>query len=248
MADIVGYDAVTIGNIPLRAAWAAGYTSGRFPTYLPLRARMPVATPVLAINITDTLNGHVLDCEQGDVPPAAFDRIATWAKRQILRGVKPRIYASLSVMQPIVAGLEARGLKRSQFFIWTAHYTFRQHRCSPACGFGFKSVADCTQFSDKALGLSLDASSAIPAFLEDPGKPKPKPVPKPKPAHQRGKGVLQFHGTVNLETFEWTVDGDPSASPITWEKGGVRSAQVALSVPLSGKNAGSWSHKPLPFK
>lgn len=244
MADIVGYDAVTIGNIPLNARWAAGYTSGLFPTYLPLKARLPHAT-VIAINITDRLNGQALDCEQGDVPPAAFDRIAAWAKRQIGRGVKPRIYASLSVMQPIVNALEQRGVKRSQFFVWTAHYTFRQHRCSSACGFGFRDVADCTQFTDRALGLSLDANACIPEFLQDAAKPKPKP--KPKPEHQRGKGVARVLAEVDLETFDWKIVPQSEGSPIAWEPGQVRSARVELDLRLGGKNAGHWSHKPLPF-
>lgn len=251
MADIVGYDAVTIGNIPLRAVWAAGYTSGLYPTYLPLRARMPVATPVIAINVSDRFNGHALDCEQGDVPPTAFDRIAVWAKRQIGRGVKPRIYASLSVMQPIVNALEQRGVKRSQFFVWTAHYTFRQHRCSAACGFGFKGVADCTQFTDRALGLNLDANACIPTFLEDfpkpAPKPKPQPKPEPKPVHQRGKGIAVVRGELDLATMHWTIIPEPAATPVVWEKGPVRSANVQLNLKLGGKAAGRWSHKPLPF-
>jgi hypothetical protein len=74
-----------------------------------------------------------------------------------------------------------------------------------------------------------------------------KPKPKPKPPHQRGKGVLKFSGTFDLETMQMDIHGDPADGPITWEKGPVRSAVQQVSVKLGGETAGRWSHKPLPF-
>lgn len=180
MTDLIMYDTTTIDAVPPNPVAVAGYTSGRWPTYLPLVKKFPKAKHV-AFNITSGLNGDDLDCEPGDVPPTAFEEIAEWIRRQNTRTdpqntALPGIYTSLSNAQAIVDALTHRGLRYGiDYFFHTAHYTFRQHRCSPACGFGWRQVAHATQFTDKALGRNLDASAVDPAVF------KTKPAPPPDP-------------------------------------------------------------------
>jgi hypothetical protein len=98
--------------------------------------------------------------------PASAPAVAgytSWVKRQQARGIKrPVIYASRDNMPAVLAALQAAGIPRSAVRLWSAHYTFHEHICSPACGARF--TADATQWTDKAIGRSLDQSKVDPSF------------------------------------------------------------------------------------
>lgn len=157
----VMYDSVTLSAIPADAPAVAGYTSGRFPTFPQIPRRWPNAKH-LSIAVSSTHDAECLDVEPGDATPAVA---AGWVRRQQARGIKrPVVYCSVSAAPGLLATLAKAGISRSEIRLWTAHYTFREHRCSSACGFGFTGTADATQWTDKALGRNLDQSLVGPGF------------------------------------------------------------------------------------
>lgn len=159
------YDSVTLGEIPANAEAVAGYTSGHWPTFPDVVTRWPKAKH-LSIAVNAEHDADCLDIEPGDATP---DQAPAWVRRQVLRGVKkPVVYSSVSQMPTVLSVLKASGIDRSQVRVWTAHYTFREHRCDKACGFGFNTTSDATQYTDKALGKNLDASLISDSFF-DPG-------------------------------------------------------------------------------
>lgn len=158
----VMYDAVTVSNIPSSAPAVAGYTSGLFPTWPTLLKLFPRARK-LAIAVNAAHDADVLDVEQGDATPA---QAPAWIKRQHAvhktSGI-PIIYCSVSVVATVAHLCSSAGLKHGvDYLIWSAHYTFRLHLCSPTCGFSMPFTADATQWTDKALGRSLDQSHVAP--------------------------------------------------------------------------------------
>ena len=161
------YDSVALDAIPVDAEAVAGYTSGRWPTFKEIPARWPKAKH-LSIAVNAEQDADCLDIEKGDANPA---QAPAWVRRQIARGVKkPVVYSSVSDMPTVLSILDISGIKRSQVRVWTAHYTLKPHRCDKSCGFGFNTTADATQYTNKALGKTLDASLISDAFF-DPGVP-----------------------------------------------------------------------------
>lgn len=161
------YDSVDLSQVPADAAAVAAYVNGRWPTFPHLAVEFPHAHR-LSIAVTAEADADCLDIEAGDASPA---QAPAWVRRQIARGVKrPVVYCSVSDARTVLGVLKASGIKRSQIRLWTAHYTFRQHRCSSACGFGMPTTADATQFTDKALDRNLDCSLVSDGFF-NPGVP-----------------------------------------------------------------------------
>lgn len=157
------YDAVNLANIPADATAVAGYVNGRWPTYAELAKRWPNAKYV-SIAVTAEADADCLDIERFDATPA---QAPAWVRRQLARGVKkPIVYCAVSDAKTVLSVLTLSGIKRSQIRLWTAHYTKVAHRCDKSCGFGMPTVADATQFTDTALGRSLDESLCSVAFLD----------------------------------------------------------------------------------
>ena len=156
------YDDVNLSLIPKSAHAVAGYVGGRWPTYGELAKLFPHALR-LSIAVNAEENAEVLDIERGDALPS---QAPAWVRRQIARGVKrPVVYCAVSDAANVLKVLDSSGIKRSEIRLWTAHYTKRPHRCSSACGFGLRTVADATQYTDVALGRSLDASLCATSFI-----------------------------------------------------------------------------------
>jgi hypothetical protein len=101
--------------------------------------------------------------EAGDATNAVVEG---WLRRQHARGLKrPVIYTSVSNVRALSQMLAAAGFQHGrEYKLWSAHFTFKPHLCSPACGFGMPFTADATQWTDKALGRSLDQSLVSPGF------------------------------------------------------------------------------------
>lgn len=158
----VMYDSVTISNMPANSPAVAGYVGGRYPTFQYLAARFPHAKR-LSVAVASYIDAACLDIEPGDAPVYLAP---VWFKRQLKRGVKkPALYTSASQVAALVATMARAGYKRDQYLLWTAHYTGHAHLCSSACGFGITTTADATQWTDKALGRSLDQSLLSPVFF-----------------------------------------------------------------------------------
>lgn len=166
------YDDVNLSLIPKNAQAVAGYVGGRWPTYAKLHVSWPSAKH-LSIAVTSRENADVLDVEKGDASP---DQAASWIRRQTLRrkrGVKyntrlPVVYTSISQGKSLLNLLDSSGLKYGKDFLyWSAHYdpAMGKHLCSPKCGFGMILHAHATQYTDKALGRSLDESIVSPGFF-----------------------------------------------------------------------------------
>lgn len=160
---ITMYDSVDVTQIPANARAVAGYVNGRWPTFSSLVSKFPHAYR-LSIAVTAAADAECLDVEKGDAEPF---QAGAWVKRQLERGVKrPAVYTSVSQAAGVLAELARNGIRRDQIRLWTAHYTFKAHRCSSECGFGFTGTADATQYDDHALGKNLDASLCSPTFFE----------------------------------------------------------------------------------
>lgn len=159
------YDSVDPAEIPANAQAVAGYVNGRWPTFPDLARKFPDAHR-LSIAVTAEAGADCLDIEAGDASPA---QAPSWVRRQKSRGIrKPVVYCSLSDAHTVVGVLSASGIKRGDYRLWTAHYTYRPHLCSPSCGLHMTTRADATQFTNRALGRNLDASLVSDAFF-DPG-------------------------------------------------------------------------------
>jgi len=154
------YDSVNVAEIPRKAEAVAGYVDGLWPTWLDVVREFPRAHKV-SIAVTAKAAADCLDIERGD---AAIADAAAWVKRQRRAGAKrPIVYTSASNAAALLEALEKAGLKRTQFRLWTAHYTNKQHCCSAACGYDVG--ADATQWSPHALGRNLDVSLCAPGFF-----------------------------------------------------------------------------------
>jgi len=179
---ITMYDDINLNLIPKNAEAVAGYVNGRWPTYKEVVRRWPKAHH-LSIAVSSNADADCLDVEPGDATNAVAP---AWVRKQMSLGVaRPVVYTSVSNAKALLAELGKAGIGRHQVRLWTAHYTGKEHLCGPKCGFGMNTTADATQWTDRALGRSLDQSLAVDTFFDrgaTPAPPKPRPVPVPKPA------------------------------------------------------------------
>jgi len=159
---IAMFDAVAISEIPASPQAVAGYVGGNFPTFSPLVQRFPNAKH-LSIAVNSSEDAECLDIENGDAVPSDAP---AWHARQMARGVKrPVFYANTSTMPAVIAAL--RGIPRSQYRLWTAHYTHQPH---------IEPGSDATQWTDRALARNLDQSLCADDFFTDPAVPATNPT------------------------------------------------------------------------
>ena len=159
------YDDVTISLIPVDAVAVAGYVDGHWPTYAQLVKKFPHAQHKVSIAVFARDDADVLDVEPGD---ARISESPAWVRRQHSRGVKrPIIYTSLAYAPTLIATLKSAGFEYGvDYLLWTAHYNYKPHLCSPKCGLGMKVIAHATQWTDKAGGKSLDESLCSAEFFQ----------------------------------------------------------------------------------
>lgn len=148
------FDDTTPSLIPRTAAAAAGYVNGLYATWSTI-----VSGPwryKLSIAVSSGTKARCLDVEPGDATPADAPG---WFKdgADDSQG-KPWIYCSVSQADELVETMSAAHIHRSEYLLWTAHYTGSAHRCSASC-YPTHQKADATQFTDRSHGLSLDESS-----------------------------------------------------------------------------------------
>lgn len=157
---IVQYDSVDLSTIPADAQAVAGYVGGMWPNYGQVVRQWPHAHH-LSIAINSAEQAECLDVEKGDATP---EQAPAWFHEQIKRGVeRPCLYASLSVCkESLVPIMEAAGIHRAAYRLWSAHYTMSPHICGPSEG--LSEPADATQWTDRALGRNLDESLCSDGF------------------------------------------------------------------------------------
>lgn len=138
----------------------AGYVDGRWQTFSALRGPHNLSVAVFATDDADAL-----DDEPGDATNA---QAPGWVQRELGLGHwRPCVYTSVSNVQALLTALAAAGMSRSQVRIWTAHYTYVRHRCTPACCAGLPAdfLADATQWTDRSGGRNLDESTIADDFF-----------------------------------------------------------------------------------
>lgn len=155
VATGVMYDTVTLSTVPANPFATAGYTSGYWPTFLPLRSRYPSAHTV-SIAVTARNHADCLDVEPGDATPS---QAGPWARADLAAGFpKPCLYSDLSHMPQVKANLAAwlGSNWRARVFLWLAWY-----RYTPGLVTGY----DAVQWTDHAYGRNLDQSTVSLQFL-----------------------------------------------------------------------------------
>lgn len=158
----VMFDSIDLSQFPGLPPAVAGYVGGNWPTFKALVQKFPHAKH-LSIAVNSGEDAECLDIETGDATPA---EAPAWVHRQIARGVdRPAVYGSVSNMALILSTLATGGINRKHVRVWTAHYTEKPHLCGPECGYGLKTRADATQFTDHALGRNLDQSKLKSNFF-----------------------------------------------------------------------------------
>jgi peptidoglycan hydrolase-like protein with peptidoglycan-binding domain len=174
LTGITMFDAIADDQFPPGAAAYAAYVDGDLanqPNYSWIVKAFPNARH-LSITLDPAKDADALDVENGAAQPSD---IPGWYARQRRRGIdRPCVYASTSTMQAaVIPVITAAPIIRSAIRLWTAHYGEGEHICGPkSCG-QLSIDADGTQWTDEALGLSLDQSLLLDDFF---GTPVPTPA------------------------------------------------------------------------
>jgi hypothetical protein len=158
------YDSTNVGTLPPGADAYAGYVQGAFLTFPALqRLFAPSGAHLLSIAVFASGDADCLDIESGD---ATIAQAPGWVKRQLARGAhRPCLYTSVSNMDALVTALSGAGISRAEIRLWSAHYGQGKHICGPgACGLT-GHACDGTQWTDAALGRSLDESVLLSDFF-----------------------------------------------------------------------------------
>lgn len=111
------YDAVTPANIPASTSMVAGYIDGRYAWQPRDWARFPSAVKVRIAVFPSTLDGDVLDCEQGDATPA---QCPGWVRARRAVGADPTVYCSQAAWQSVINAFTAAGVAQPHY--WIAAY------------------------------------------------------------------------------------------------------------------------------
>lgn len=168
------YDDVNLSLLPAGAHWLAGYANGIFANAVAM-AKLSWHPHVTTVAVSANGRAQCGDFEPGDMTPA---QAPAWYRADKAAGfAKPCIYSSIwEFVHQIIPTLNAAHIARSSYWAWDADYTFVRHLDA-----GF----DATQWTDRALGRSLDESTATLAFLG-----ATPPQPKPNPLLLRWRGAL----------------------------------------------------------
>jgi len=166
---LVMYDDVTVSLLPSDGDAYACYVDGRYANCDQVRAKFP-GKQILTIAVFASDDADCLDVEQGDATNA---QAPGWVKRQQARGVaRPVVYTSAGNATALAGAMTAAGLSRSDYKLWSAHYTGVAH----VCGTGGCTYprADASQWTSSSHGRSLDESLCEPGFFG--GAPAPAPT------------------------------------------------------------------------
>lgn len=154
-APKVMFDDTSVELIPSKAPAVAGYVGGEYETWPAVKEQFPNAHK-LSIAVNAEQHARCLDIETGNAVPA---EAPGWTRMmlELHPDLYPVLYGSISLMPEILGAMLDAGFRRNEFLLWSAHYTFHPHICGPkSCGYSTK--CDLTQWTDVALGRSLDES------------------------------------------------------------------------------------------
>lgn len=164
MLPKVMFDDTSVELIPPDAKAVACYTNGAYKNCAEVHVKFPHAHKVTIDVANSNPAADFLDIERGD---ATIEDAPGWFREHQKRrpGTRPGFYISISEAQALESVLRAHGIKRREYKLWTAHYTFHPHVCGPkTCG--YPSKADGTQYTNWSHEHSLDQSLLKESFWE----------------------------------------------------------------------------------
>jgi hypothetical protein len=166
IATATMYDSITLSTVPPSPFALAGYTSGFWPTYEPMRRTWPNAHTV-SIAVTAIYHADCLDVEPGDATPS---QAPGWVEADKAAGfARPCLYSSYyEWIEQLRPALARAGIALSRIFKWVASYVYH-----PQLLPGF----DAQQWTDAAYGRNLDASLVLLPFLSIAQPPYVAPKP-----------------------------------------------------------------------
>lgn len=209
------FDDVTVSLLPAGYDAYAGYTDGSYKNITEVQARFPHAQ-VLSIDVlASNPDADCLDVEPRDASNLAA---VTWVKSKVARKDKLIVvYTSVSNADAIVTGLQAAGIKRAEYKIWSAHYGQGSHICGPGtCGLCLWAC-DGTQFTNTAFGHSLDESLLRDDFFD--ALPVPPPPAEPTLSEgATGDSVRKLQERLNAWGAKLKVDGDFGPATLAYVK------------------------------
>lgn len=210
MPDLIMFDAVDTAQIPNGPVAVAGYVDGDFITAPELAQRFPNAH-ILSIATGPEHDADCLDVETGDADPAD---VPGWYERQRAGGAaRPCLYADASAMQAgIVPLIRSGAIARPLVRLWSAHYA-GEHICGPlTCG-AVSIAMDGTQWTDRAMGRSLDQSLLLADFFgAAPASPAKAAVTRWLTAGDDSLAALaSAHGTTPATILRLTAEHSPGA-------------------------------------
>ena len=143
------YDSVDPFAIPTTAAMVAGYVDGTYAWPASGWARFPNAVKVRIAVFSGTNDGHVLDCEAGDTPPA---QCPGWVQMRRAAGADPTVYCAESLWGAVQNSFAAAGVAQPHY--WVAAY--------PGSGANVPPGAVAHQYADSATsGGDWDLSAVL---------------------------------------------------------------------------------------
>jgi hypothetical protein len=184
------YDDVTLDLIPNGPHAVLAYPNGRYANLTAARERFPHAR-ILPMSVEGMIACDGYDIEHGDYTAAQVPELYRIAKEA---GIwRPCFYAQLSGVMPAVRAELGKVIsKRSDVRLMVAYYNGQPD---------LPSEYDAHQFTDRALGRSLDESICASDFFPPLTKPKPKPTDEV----MRATAEIEFHpGT---KTWGATIHG-----------------------------------------
>lgn len=166
MTGITMFDTAYSNQFPSGASAYAAYVNGGVgdqPNYAYIVSAYPQARH-LSITLFAANDADALDVEPGAAEPSD---IPGWHARQVSRGMtRPVIYANAYTMAAeVLPVLAAAGIARAKTRLWTAHYGLGEHICGPSSCGALSIDADGTQWSNNALGRTLDQSLLLDDFF-----------------------------------------------------------------------------------
>ena len=180
----VMYDDVNLALIPKGPHAVASYINGQYANHTEALKMFPHARH-LGISVTGIIAAQCYDVETGDYTPDHVPALFEEAKKA---GVwRPCFYADLSHMPAVREQLAKVAPARGDYRLWAAYYNGQSD---------LPAEYDAHQFTDRALGRSLDESICHDNFF-----------PPLKVAEDR---VWEARVGVNLDDGNWTISPLPA--------------------------------------
>jgi len=158
------YDCTNVSNLPAGAGAYAGYVDGLFANLTAIERRFAGSgAHFLSIAVFASDDANCLDIEARDATNA---QAPGWVNRQLAGGAfRPCLYTSVSNVDALMATLNGAGISRAEIRLWSAHYGQGKHICGPSTCRQAQHACDGTQWTDVALGRSLDESVLLDNFF-----------------------------------------------------------------------------------